>query len=67
MIFRNIRISDPRPGRYLFGFHPTADIPAQYETWAGIRFENIDYRAPLETSANTLDFRKIRRRFMYGS
>lgn len=46
LIFRNIRISDPRPGRYLFGFHPTADDPATAGPWAGIRFENIDYQYP---------------------
>lgn len=46
LIFRNIRISDPRPVRYLFGFHPTKDATSQHETWAGIRFENIDYMHP---------------------
>ena len=44
VIFRNIRVSDPRPVRYLFGFHPTADQPPQIEVWGGIRFQNIDYQ-----------------------
>jgi Carbohydrate binding module (family 6) len=46
VIFRNIRVSDPKPGRYLFGFHPTADQPPNFQVWAGIRFENIDYQHP---------------------
>ncbi len=44
VIFRNIRVSDPRPARYLLGFHSTADQPPREEVWAGIRFENIDYQ-----------------------
>ncbi len=46
VIFRNIRVSDPKPVRYLLGFHPTADDPAKIEVWGGIRFQNIDYQFP---------------------
>lgn len=40
IVFRNIRISDPKPVRYLFGFdarNPGAPL-------AGLRFENVDYQ-----------------------
>ena len=41
VIFRNIRVTDPRPTRQLFGF----DVPDNDESGiAGIRFENIEYR-----------------------
>jgi autotransporter-associated beta strand protein len=45
MVFRNIRVSDPRPARTLFGLNiePTN---TQFLGWAGIRFENIEYRNP---------------------
>ncbi len=46
VIFRNIRVSDPRPARYLLGFDATADDPTRVDVWAGIRFENIDYQYP---------------------
>ena len=46
VIFRNIRISDPRPVRYLVGFDANADSPAFTSDWAGIRFENIIYEHP---------------------
>ena len=45
LVFRNIRVTDPRPQRYLFGFQGNPDNPA-FMGWAGIRFENIDYRHP---------------------
>ena len=45
--FRNIRVTDPRPTRYLFGFHATGDSADPQKTaWAGLRFENIEYRHP---------------------
>ncbi len=47
IIFRNIRVTDPRPVRYLFGFNATSD-PAdpQKSPWVGLRFENVEYRNP---------------------
>lgn len=45
--FRNIRISDPRPQRNLFGFEANGDpLDPQVLPWAGLRFENIDYQHP---------------------
>ena len=44
LVFRNIRVSDPKPVRYLFGFHPSSDQPPKIEVWAGVRFENIHYQ-----------------------
>ena len=44
LIFRNIRVSDPKPVRYLLGFHPSSDQPPKIEVWAGVRFENIHYQ-----------------------
>jgi hypothetical protein len=41
VIFRNIRVTDPRPTRELFGF----GVPDNDDSgFAGIRFENIEYR-----------------------
>jgi Carbohydrate binding module (family 6) len=46
LVFRNIRISDPRPVRTLFGMNASPDGPTSIDLWAGIRFENIDYQHP---------------------
>lgn len=47
VVFRNIRVSDPRPTRYLFGFNATGDASDQQKTpWAGLRFENVEYQHP---------------------
>ncbi len=45
LIFRNIRITDPRPQRFFIGFEDPGTQP-QFRGWAGIRFENIDFRFP---------------------
>lgn len=45
LVFRNIRVSDPKPQRYLFGFVSDPN-QAAFSGWAGIRFENIDYQHP---------------------
>ncbi len=47
IVFRNIRISDPRPQRNLFGFEANGDpLDPQILPWAGLRFEKIEYRHP---------------------
>jgi hypothetical protein len=47
LVFRNIRVTDPRPVRYLLGFNATGDASDSQKTpWAGLRFENIEYRHP---------------------
>jgi Carbohydrate binding module (family 6)/Divergent InlB B-repeat domain len=43
VVFRNIRVTDPRPSRALFGL----DVPSGATSgMAGMRFENIEYRHP---------------------
>jgi hypothetical protein len=45
LLFRNIRVTDPRPVRYLIGFDAKGDESDPQKTaWAGLRFENIEYR-----------------------
>lgn len=45
LVFRNIRISDPRPQRNLFGFDANGDpLDPMTGAWAGLRFENIAYQ-----------------------
>ena len=47
LLFRNIRVTDPRPTRYLFGFSAEADkTDPQKSALAGLRFEHIEYRHP---------------------
>lgn len=47
VIFRNIRITDPKPMRPLLGFDALGDVlNPQIGDWAGLRFENIEYRYP---------------------
>jgi hypothetical protein len=46
LIFRNIRVSDPRPARYLLGFAAKTDNFEQGDDWAGLQFENINYMHP---------------------
>jgi hypothetical protein len=47
ILFRHIRVTDPRPARYLFGFAADGDADSPQKTpWAGLRFENIEYRCP---------------------
>jgi hypothetical protein len=46
-VFRNIRVTDPRPVRYLFGFKANGGkSDSQIAPLAGLRFENIEYRHP---------------------
>jgi hypothetical protein len=46
VIFRNIRVSDPRPVRTLLHFNADPGGSSPADLWAGIRFENIDYQHP---------------------
>ena len=46
VIFRNIRVSDPKPVRTLFGLNASPGSTIPTDLWAGIRFENIDYQHP---------------------
>lgn len=52
LIFRDIRITDPHPARYLFGFsvenfNQTGNAFEAYKGhWAGIQFENITFKHP---------------------
>ncbi len=48
LIFRNIRITDPKPQRYLLGFVGDSVSVDGFKGWAGIRMENIQM-----THANT--------------
>ncbi len=44
VVFRRITVSDPKPGRYLFGFDFDGDINSgdnQKTPWAGLRFHNV--------------------------
>ncbi len=44
---RNLTISDPKPVRYLLGFHADAPSdPTHVTPWAGLRLQNIDYQNP---------------------
>lgn len=43
VVFRNIIVSDPRPQRTMFNFGLQNSA---FRGWAGIRFENIEYRYP---------------------
>jgi Carbohydrate binding module (family 6) len=43
VVFRNIRVTDPRPTRTLFSFHSPANVASGI---AGIRFQYIEYRHP---------------------
>ncbi len=76
VVFRNIRVTDPRPVRYLFGFDASGDQNDQQKTpWAGLRFENIDYQHPqtwgwrsrlLGTDAATIRYWSFDRVFISG-
>ena len=46
VVFRNIRVSDPKPVRTLFGLNASPAGTTPTDLWAGIRFENIDYQHP---------------------
>jgi hypothetical protein len=46
LIFRNIRVSDPRPVRTLISVNASPGDSTPADLWAGIRFENIDYQHP---------------------
>jgi hypothetical protein len=47
LLFRDIRVTDPRPVRYLLGFDATGDEnDPQKSPWAGLRFENVEFRHP---------------------
>ena len=43
LIFRNIRVTDPRPTRALFALSAPKDLDVGF---AGIRFENVEFRHP---------------------
>ena len=44
-VFRNVRVSDPRPQRTLLEFKGQSSN-ASFLGWAGLRFENVEYRHP---------------------
>ncbi len=46
LVLRNIRITDPRPVRPLFGFEASTAFATKLGDWAGLRFENINYENP---------------------
>ena len=45
IVFRNFRVTDPRPLRTLLGFNFSSTDPA-FVGMAGLRFENVEYRHP---------------------
>jgi Carbohydrate binding module (family 6) len=46
LIFRNIRVSDPKPVRTLFSLNASPGGADPADLWAGIRFENLHYEHP---------------------
>jgi hypothetical protein len=45
IVFRNLKVTDPRPQRFLLGFEGDRG-DSNFAGWAGIRFENVHYQHP---------------------